>query len=252
MPDFSRAIAGRSEAQAALDSAAGQSAAGESFTAPSQIDADALLLRRYRATGDRAAFEQLFRKYQAPIYGFVVRLVGQEEAYDLTQDVFLRALRSSGAFRGECAFRTWLYTIARNVCYNHNRDEKRRRAVEGFLHGRAEDGERAGEDDSPDAAIEQQVADAQADVARIVETKELQRIVAAILETLTVEQRLLITLRDFEGMPYDEIGQIADLSLVNVKSKLHRARLAFKTKFAPYWKALYGEENETATAESKL
>lgn len=230
MPDMSRAIA--TEA-VALNLTAAQ------LMSPA-IDADAILLRRYRATGDRSAFEQLFKRYQAPIYGFVVRLVGQEDAYDLTQEIFLKALRSSGAFRGECTFRTWLYTIARNTCYNHSRDEKRRHAIEGFLRGNRGEGQGDG-DQSQDDAIAQQIADPQADIARILETKELQRIVAAILNTLTVEQRLLITLRDFEGMPYEEIGQIADLSLVNVKSKLHRARLAFKTKFAPYWKALYAD-----------
>ncbi len=245
MPDMSRAIAPDA---VALNSTGGQ------ISMPA-IDADAILLRRYRATGDRSAFEQLFRRYQAPIYGFVVRLIGPEDAYDLTQEIFLKALRSSGAFRGECTFRTWLYTIARNSCYNHCRDEKRRRAIEGFLRGsrgeREGDGGGGGEDElSQSDAIAQQVADPQADITRILETQELQRIVAAILETLTVEQRLLITLRDFEGMPYEEIGQIADLSLANVKSKLHRARLAFKTKFAPYWKALYGEDGESQCAGS--
>ena len=233
MPDMSRAIA--TEAVALNLTGAQLATIG--------IDADAILLRRYRATGERLAFEQLFKRYQAPIYGFVVRLVGQEDAYDLTQEVFLKALRSSGAFRGECTFRTWLYTIARNTCYNHSRDEKRRHAIEGFIRGnRGEEQGDSGGKLSPDNAIAQQIADPQADIARILETKELQRIVAAILNTLTVEQRLLITLRDFEGMPYEEIGQIADLSLVNVKSKLHRARLAFKTKFAPYWKALYADD----------
>jgi len=62
----------------------------------------------------------------------------------------------------------------------------------------------------------------------------LQRVVDAVLAQLPPEQRLLITLRDLQGLSYEEVAEIADLSLVNVKSKLHRARLAFKTKFAPY------------------
>jgi RNA polymerase sigma-70 factor (ECF subfamily) len=200
------------------------------------IDTDGVLFRRYRSTGDRDAFEALFRKYQGPIYGLIVRLVGSEEAYDLTQEVFLRVLRSVQAFRGDCTFRTWLYTIARHVCYNHCRDSKRRQAIEGLFGGSDDDGE----------SQEQEIPDTQMSVERIVETQELQRVVASILETMTVEQRLLITLRDFEGMSYEEMTQITDLSLVNVKSKLHRARLAFKAKFEPYWKALQDGDNDDA------
>jgi RNA polymerase sigma-70 factor (ECF subfamily) len=210
-----------------------RAAAGKPPGVPA-MDADAMLLRRYRVRGDRDAFATLFRKYQGPVYGLVVRLVGTEDAYDLTQEVFLRVLRSLHSFRGECTFRTWLYTVARHVCYNHCRDEKRRQAIEGLFGG----------DDEPGESQEQQVPDARMDVARIVETQELQRVVADILETMTVEQRLLITLRDFEGMSYEEITSITDLSLVNVKSKLHRARLAFKAKFEPYWKALQDESTD--------
>jgi RNA polymerase sigma-70 factor (ECF subfamily) len=197
------------------------------------IDADAVLLRRYRAVGDRSAFETLFRKYQGPVYGFVVRLVGREEAYDLTQEVFLRALRSLNTFRGDCTFRTWLYTIARHVCYNHCRDEKRRHAVEGLFGDAPVDGD----EDGGESALDR-VADTGPDVSRIAEMQELQRVVGEILDSMTVEQRLMITLRDFEDMSYEEIGQITELSLANVKSKLHRARLLFKTRFQPYWDAL--------------
>ena len=73
-----------------------------------------------------------------------------------------------------------------------------------------------------------------ADIARIVEVRELQRIVDGVLAELTPEQRLLITLRDLQGLSYEEVAEITELSLVNVKSKLHRARLAFKSRFQPF------------------
>lgn len=198
---------------------------------PPAVDNDALLLRRYRATGDRAAYEALFRKYQGPIYALVIRLVRHAQAYDLTQDVFLRALRSLKGFRGDCSFRTWLYTIARHVCYNHNRDEQKRHSIEEpFSSSVSSDGD--------GSTAEADYEDFSMDVPRIAETKELQRVVAAIMEGLTPEQRLLMTLRDFEGMSYEEMCEITGLSLVNVKSKLHRARLAFKARFAPHWQAM--------------
>jgi RNA polymerase sigma-70 factor (ECF subfamily) len=200
-----------------------------------RADPDAILLRRYRICGDRAAFEALFRKYQEPIYGFVVRLVGAEDAYDLTQEVFLRVMRSARSFRGDSTFRTWLYTIARHICYNHCRSLKRRQDLE-CLFGDSGDIEDTAE----------QIPNTKMDVERIVETQELQRIVVSVLDSLTMEQRLLITLCDFEGMSYDEIAKIAELTVASVRSKLHRARLAFKTRFQPYWKALYSDDSVPA------
>jgi RNA polymerase sigma-70 factor (ECF subfamily) len=75
-------------------------------------------------------------------------------------------------------------------------------------------------------------------VHKIAETRELQQIVGSVLAKLPPEQRLLITLRDFEQLSYEEIGRIMEMSLSNVKSRLHRARMAFKDKFKPYLKLL--------------
>ncbi len=191
-----------------------------------RLDPDVALVRQFQATGKPALFELLFRKYQTPIFHLVTRMVNGEEAYDLTQEVFLRALRALPSFKGDCKFSTWLYTIAKNTCLNHLRETKKRSEVEDYsLDADTEPGEAGGGPEPSDPA---------ADVARIVETRELQRIVDQTLALLTPEQRLLMTLRDFEGLSYEEIGEITELSLVNVKSKLHRARLAFKTKFQPH------------------
>lgn len=191
-----------------------------------RLDPDVALVRQFQATGNTALFEALFRKYQTPIFHLVTRMVNGEEAYDLTQDVFVRALRALPLFKGDCKFSTWLYTIAKNTCLNHLRESKKRGEMEDYsLDADTEPGEMGGGPEPSDPA---------ADVAHIVEVRELQQIVDQTLALLTPEQRLLMTLRDFEGLSYEEIGEITELSLVNVKSKLHRARLAFKTKFQPY------------------
>src|SRR5271157_3713244 len=91
-----------------------------------RLDPDFALARQFRATGDPAVFEQLFRKYQNPVFQLVYRMVDGEEAHDLTQEVFYKALRSLGSFKGDCKFRTWLYTIARNTCLNHLRECRQR------------------------------------------------------------------------------------------------------------------------------
>ena len=96
------------------------------------LDPDVALVRQFRATGNPKLFEALFRKYQTPIFHLVCRMVNGEDAYDLTQDVFYRALRSLAAFKGDCKFSTWLYTIAKNTCLNHLREDKKRAALEDY------------------------------------------------------------------------------------------------------------------------
>lgn len=185
-----------------------------------ELESDAVLIRRH-LSGDARAFEILFRRYQTPVFNLVSRMVNGEDAYDLTQDVFCNALRALHRFRGDAKFSTWLFCIARNVCLNR----LRHRAVirEESLEQMSEQNPFAGE--LPDHTM---------DVEVIAETHEMQSIVGNVLATMPSEQRLLITLRDFEQLSYEEIGHITGMSLSNVKSKLHRARMSFKDKFKPY------------------
>ncbi len=151
-------------------------------------------------------------------------MVNGEDAYDLTQDVFCNALRALHKFRGEAKFSTWLYSIARNVCLNHLRRDSL--ITEESLEGMS--------DGQPGAEL----PDLSADVQAIAETRELQRLVNSVLAALPPEQRVLIVLRDFEQLSYEEISQIEGVSVSSVKSRLHRARIAFKNKFKPYLKLL--------------
>lgn len=183
-------------------------------------DPDMALVRKYLA-GDDTAFEALFRKYQTSIFNIVSRMVKSEDAYDLTQDVFCHVLRAVHTFRGDSKFSTWLYSVARNVCLNRIR---RKNCVR---------------EESLDSMIDDQsftdlLPDHSADVERIVETHEIQRVVNSVLATLPPEQRLLILLRDFEQLSYEEVSLVTEMSLSNVKSRLHRARMAFKDKMKPY------------------
>ncbi|MES2459535.1 MAG: sigma-70 family RNA polymerase sigma factor [Armatimonadota bacterium] len=191
------------------------------------VDPDALLVRQH-LSGDPKAFEQLFRRYQTPIFNLVTRMVRGEDAYDLTQDVFLKALRSLKTFRGDAKFSTWLFTIARHTCLNHIRHKAV--IIEDSIEGQQED--------HPGGGTE--LIDHTMNVSRLCETRELQRIVDDVLATMPPEARLLLILRDFEQLSYDEISHVTELSIVNVKSKIHRARLAFKKRFQPYLELLEG------------
>ena len=188
-------------------------------------DSDTLLVRQH-LSGDPQAFETLFRKYQTPIFNLVTRMVRGEDAYDLTQDVFIKALKALPGFRGDAKFSTWLFTIARHTCLNYIRHK-------GVI---AEDS--LDEQLAENAAAEP--TDEQMNVGKMCETRELQRVVDNILATLPAEARLLLILRDFEQMNYDEISHITELSIVNVKSKIHRARQLFKRRFMPYVELLEG------------
>jgi RNA polymerase sigma-70 factor (ECF subfamily) len=183
------------------------------------IDPDAVLVKQY-LDGDARAFESLFRKYQAPVFNMVSRMVRGEDAYDVTQDAFCNALRALHTFRGDSRFSTWLFSIARNACLNSIRHSGRVR------------------EESLDQIYEDHPSmehcDGSVDLAASAETHELQQVVNAVLATLRPEQRMMIVLRDFEQLSYEEIGQVMNMSLSNVKSKLHRARLIFRDRCRPY------------------
>ncbi|MBC8142164.1 MAG: sigma-70 family RNA polymerase sigma factor [Armatimonadetes bacterium] len=188
-------------------------------------DPDFLLVRAHLA-GDPKAFETLFKKYQTPIFSMVTRMVRGEEAYDLTQDVFLKALRAMPTFRGDSKVSTWLYTIARHTCLNYIR------------HKNVIEEESLQESQDENANVE--LVDTGFNVGKMVEVRELQRAVEDVLSTMPTEARMLLVLRDFEQLSYDEISQVTELSIVNVKSKIHRARLAFKKRFQPYLDLIEG------------
>jgi RNA polymerase sigma-70 factor, ECF subfamily len=208
----------------------GRPAAPSSADAPiaglRPVDPDIGTVRQHLA-GDKAAFEVLFRKYQNPIFNLVTRMVRGEEAYDLTQEVFIKALKSLPSFRAESKFSTWLYTIARHTCLNHIRHKK-------VLY---EESLEESQDEHPG----NEPVDPTMNVSRIAEVRELQQVVDALLATMPAEARLLLILRDFEQLSYDEISEVTELSIVNVKSKIHRARQLFKRKFAPYLSLLDGD-----------
>jgi RNA polymerase sigma-70 factor, ECF subfamily len=179
--------------------------------------------------GDAEAFGKLVDRYYRRIYGVVYRMCGPDDAEDLTQEIFLKALGAlrSFQFQGHASFRTWLYRIAVNAAINELRRRKRRRQVEGpslDAPFSTEDGEV--ERELPD---ENAVAPAQA-----VERNETQRMVREVLSRIRPQHRLVLTLVDLERMEYKEAAEALKCPLGTLKSRVARAREAFAREYEKY------------------
>jgi len=168
-------------------------------------------LARLKA-GDAKAFEELVVIYQHRVFGVALRMLGSRaEAEDVAQDTFLRAHRAIGDFRGEARLGTWLYGIAARLCLNRIASAPRRL-------------ERA-----DDAALLRLPAPA-ADAVSALERSELEAALQQAIAELPEERRIVVVLRDLEGLSYDDIAAALGLELGTVRSRLHRARNDLKAK----------------------
>jgi RNA polymerase sigma-70 factor (ECF subfamily) len=182
------------------------------------VDSDEVLAVR-AAAGDPAAFEALVLRYQSRVYRLVRILAGNlPEAEDLTQETFIRAYRAIGRFRRDSTFRTWLHRIAVNATWSHL---ARRRhgislvALESDADGNMAVTDVAACDDDPETALIRRQA------------------IDRALATLSTEARLVITLRDIQGLEYQEIATITGVPIGTVESRLFRARRRLRPLLEP-------------------
>ncbi len=155
--------------------------------------------------GDLAAFEELVELYRLDVLRVAARIVGPDEADDVTQDAFLRAFHKLDTFRGE-SFRAWLLRITHN------------RALNVVARRKPEPVDPADHDRQEEEASRRQ------DPARSLEDSERRARLAGKLEQLRPAHRSVLVLRDLEGFSYEEIAEITDSPLGSVKGRLHRAR----------------------------
>lgn len=170
--------------------------------------------------GHWEAFESLVARYERKIYNLAYRLSGNaEDANDLAQETFIRLYRSIHTFRGQSAFSTWLYRIATNVCLDELRRRQRHPVVSLDAPMETEEGQ-----------MERDVVDLTQLPEFIYEHKELRQTVQRLIGELAEDHRLVLILRDFENLSYEEIAQVLGCQLGTVKSRLNRARAALRDK----------------------
>ncbi len=171
--------------------------------------------------GDKKAFNLLVVRYQNRVAGLLTRYVSRDDIPDIVQESFIKAYRSLASFRGESAFYTWLYRIAVNTAKNHLTALGRRPPKEDIL---AEDAE------SYDAGTQLREANTP---ENLVLSNELKRVVFETIENLPEELKMAITLREIEGLSYEEIAEVMSCPVGTVRSRIFRAREAIDAKIQP-------------------
>ena len=186
----------------------------------SEQQLDEQLVARAQA-GDNRAFDLLVRKYQSRIIQLCNRLVGDADSMDVAQEAFIKAFRALKGFRGQSAFYTWLYRIAINTSKNHLVARKRRPSYQDIdvqdaeLYGHTE---QLSGVDTPEAEL---LSD------------EIRQKVGEVISGLPPDLRQAITLRELEGLSYEEIAEAMDCPNGTVRSRIFRARAAVDEVVAP-------------------
>lgn len=185
-------------------------------------EVDQQLVERAQA-GDKRAFELLVAKYQRRLGRLISRFVRDAaEAEDVTQDAFIKAYRALPAFRGDSAFYTWLYRIGINTAKNHLLALGRRAPTSTNFD--AEDSE-----EFEDAALLHEVATPENELM----SKQVIDVVNSSLQQLPDDLRMALTLREIEGLSYEEIATVMNCPVGTVRSRIFRAREAVAVNLRP-------------------
>jgi RNA polymerase sigma-70 factor (ECF subfamily) len=173
--------------------------------------------------GNDEAYQWLIARFQQPVYNLVYRLLNDPgDASDVVQEVFLKVFRCVGSFRGQSSLKTWIYRIAMNEAHNHRRWFGRRRGPEIGLEDEQGDGR----------TYEQVLPDPGRSPFDITLDHETMRSIEEALASLKPAFRAAVVLRDVEGLSYEEIAEILEISLGTVKSRILRGREALREKLA--------------------
>jgi RNA polymerase sigma-70 factor (ECF subfamily) len=182
-------------------------------------DGDDKLVKRAKK-GDSRAFDLLVLKYQGRVAQLVSRYVNNAaEVEDVTQEAFIKAYRALPKFRGDSAFYTWLYRISANAAKNHLVALGRRPTTDLAL------------DDSESYEVPGRLKDNESP-DEVIMGQQLETVISQSIDALPLELKAALTLREFEGLSYDEIAEVLECPIGTVRSRIFRAREAIDQKVA--------------------
>jgi RNA polymerase sigma-70 factor (ECF subfamily) len=164
--------------------------------------------------GDRDAFTHLVHRHKRDIFRFILNKVKDRElASDLTQDVFVKLFKSADLYQPTGKFRSWLFRMAQNICFDYHRKHQKASILSLDSTGETED----------EFALVDQIEDESANPAREIEFIELQKVIERALDSLSDEQRTAFVLCQYQGMSYSEIASVQKVPVGTVKSRIHQA-----------------------------
>jgi len=191
---------------------------------------DKLLVERVQQ-GDKRAFDLLMSRYQHKLMSLVSRYISDyQEAQDVVQETFIKAYKALPKFRGDSAFYTWLYRIGVNTAKNHLAAKGRRPSASDVQVEDAEvydEGYRLRNIDTPESQIL---------------TSELEKAIYEALNSLSDELRTAFSLREFDGLSYDEIAEIMECPVGTVRSRIFRARDGIDQQIKPLMEDSWGRK----------
>lgn len=179
--------------------------------------------------GSENAYEWLIAHYHQPVYGLVYRILNDSaDAADTTQEVFLKVFRGIKRFNGQASLKTWIYRIALHEASNQRRWWFRHKRRETSMEGAP------GEDESQSFGLKETLVDAHESPFDLAAHEEIRNKVEEELAQVPEPFRTTLVLRDIEGLSYEEIAEILQVSLGTVKSRLMRGRVALKRRLETY------------------
>jgi RNA polymerase sigma-70 factor (ECF subfamily) len=187
-------------------------------------DEELMLSFRY---GDEISFEILYRRYEKPLFNFLCRMtMNAVEAENLFQEAFFRLVRAKKSYEATASFKTWLYQIAVNLCQDRKRRMKHR------LH-RSLDSSPSSQHDE-EVTLQELIPNPSADLQTHVETAELESFVQEAISRLPEDEKLVVILREYQGLKCSEIADIMGCPVGTVKSHNHRAHERLRKSLAKY------------------
>lgn len=181
------------------------------------IENEINLLKKSK-NGDIEAFEELIEAYQKKVFNIAFRMIGNyDDASELAQEVFIKIFKGIKSFKEESTFSTWVYKITTNVCLDELRKTRNKKSISLDEELKLDDGE-----------VQIQIVDQRPSPETLFEQKEIKKTVKKAIDNLSHEHRIVIILRELNGLNYEEIAKILKCPVGTVKSRINRAKQELK------------------------